>query len=159
MANWTAYQKTMRVENICFDLARRGDKQVLIEILSDFSDIDEKNSKGYSLLMLAAYHGHLDLTEELIARGADINSCDHNGNSILMGVAFKGHTEIFKCLISAGANIDYKNPKSQTALQFAEMFSRREIVKILKDQDHNIFRTFKAWSQFLTQRKSEGAFV
>src|SRR5688572_23990045 len=58
------------------------------------------NSRGYSVLMLAAYHGHTDLVKTFLSWGANPNDTDLGGNSVLMGVCFKGHTEIIDLLLS-----------------------------------------------------------
>jgi ankyrin repeat protein len=111
-----------------FTPARAGQLETVKELLFRGVSINEKNEKGHSTLMLAAYNGHFDLVQFLIAQGADVNSVDLDGNSILMGVAFKGHTSIFELLIEAGANLDYTNPKNQTALDLAVMFGRRNLI-------------------------------
>ena len=160
MTSWQEYQKTITSENECFDFARAGQTSRLIESLHSLNSINEKNLKGYSVLMLAAYNGHLDTTQKLISLGADVNGIDLSGNSILMGVAFKGHSDIARTLISAGASPNYTNAKSQNALQFAEMFSRREVIEILKgsrlSRYQMIAKTFKAWAIYLLQRRKRG---
>ncbi|MCE3009228.1 MAG: ankyrin repeat domain-containing protein [Proteobacteria bacterium] len=111
-----------------FEAARQGQKALLNECLKSGTEINMKNEKGHSALMLAAYNGHYDATEFLIQSGADVNSVDLDGNSVLMGVVFKGHTSIFELLVKAGANLDHTNPKKQSALDLAVMFGRRNLI-------------------------------
>jgi ankyrin repeat protein len=91
-------------------------------------DLNFKNEKGHSALMLAAYHGHYELTKFFISAGADVNSVDNSSNSILMGVVFKGHRQIFEILVQAGAKLDFANDKKQTALDYAILFGHRDIL-------------------------------
>ncbi|TGM96556.1 ankyrin repeat domain-containing protein [Leptospira yasudae] len=153
---WLAYKNDMRAPNPCFDFARNGDVDGLARNLRFESQIDEVDSKGYTLLMLAAYNGREEATRLLISKGADVNSTDAAGNSILMGAAFKGHTEIVRFLLEAGADKNYRNPKGQTALQFANLFGRTEVAELLSEFSTNgrlvFFGTFlKSWILYLFQ--------
>ena len=152
---WEHYQDTMTpAPGSCFDQARTGDLIGLRETWGTLRDRNEKDAKGYTVLMLAAYHGHAPMTDYLIAQGADVNTCDAAGNSVLMGAAFKGHADIIRSLLRAGAEKDYRNPKGQTALQFAHMFARHEVVQLLAPEQSSTKlrfwrRSFGAWTQFL----------
>ncbi len=108
--------------------ARSGQVGRVEEILKTGYNINSKNEKGHSILMLAAYNGHYNLVQFLISQGADINSMDYSGSSILMGVVFKGHNQIFDLLVKAGANLELQNQKKQTALDYAIMFGKRDLI-------------------------------
>ena len=73
MRSWSDYKKTMRTE------------------------IDVKDSKGHSALMLAAYNGHQETVKLLLDRGADPNSLDLSGNTILMGLLSKDTSRSLAC--------------------------------------------------------------
>lgn len=155
MRTWNQYKETMRTDTDIFEWARSGDVQRLMA--ADIGDLDLKNEKGYSPLMLAAYHGHLQACLILISRGAEVNSLDSAGNSILMGVAFKGHLEIVTMLVKHGADVSYRNPKGQSALEFAQLFGRSEVVKFLKEkQNKKAEFTFKdfllGWGSMLKRQ-------
>ncbi|XGC80664.1 ankyrin repeat domain-containing protein [Bdellovibrio bacteriovorus] len=157
MRTWNQYKQTMRTDTDVFEWARSGDVQSLMAM--NLADLHLKNEKGYSPLMLAAYHGHQQACLILITRGADVNSNDLAGNSILMGVAFKGHLEIANMLVSHGADVSYRNPKGQSALEFAQLFGRSEVVKFLKEkQNKKPEFTFKdfflGWSSMLRKKGS-----
>jgi ankyrin repeat protein len=91
-------------ENI-FLLARSGDTNKLREFveLSPELDVDQKNHKGYSPLMIAVYNGKVEAAEFLLGKGVDPNSIDLSGNTILMGAAFKGDVGLVKLLLNRGA--------------------------------------------------------
>lgn len=131
MSTWDEYKKTMVSEHPEFDWAREGDRIALAEFFRQGGSINAKNSKGYSLLMLAAYNDHWGTCAWLIQKGADVNSIDISGNSVLMGSCFKGHVRIVKLLLSAGADPFLQNCYGMTALDLAKAFGRHEVVKVL----------------------------
>ncbi|ASV10615.1 MULTISPECIES: ankyrin repeat domain-containing protein [Leptospira] len=153
--SWIEYQKSMKSENPCFDSARRGDIEALKARIGTLKHVDEKNQKGYTLLMLAAYNGQEEVSRFLISQGADPNSTDSEGNSILMGAAFKGHTKIVEILLSAGADKNYRNSKGQNAFQFSNMFGRTEVCKLLSELESTRFQRvltfFKSWILYIIQ--------
>ena len=83
---------------------------------------------GNSLLMLAAYSGHADLTTTLLAKGADPNRVNDNGQSPLAGAVFKSELEVIRRLIAGGANPRLGTP---TAIQTARIFKREDVLEIL----------------------------
>lgn len=54
-----------------FQLARSGDAPTLIRLLEKGLPPNMSNHKGDTLLMLAAYHGHVEATKTLLEAGAD----------------------------------------------------------------------------------------
>lgn len=122
--------------HIIHDYAQKGDLDLLKSAINK-SNINIRDSKGYTPLMFAAYYGHHECVSYLIEHGADINSVDHLGNSILMAVSYKGYLEIVKMLISADVDLEYRNYKGQSALDFAKIFGRLEIVEYIKNLDKN----------------------
>ena len=153
MRTWDDYKATMRAENPLLAFARNGNVEGLAQFLTP-ENIDEKNHKGYSALMLAAYNGQFEACEYLLIHGADPNSVDTSGSTILMGAAFKGHFEIVKLLVNHGADVDAENPKGQTALQFAQMFGRSEVVKYFKTKKDKaevfgLVDIVSGWSSFM----------
>ncbi|XDD51633.1 ankyrin repeat domain-containing protein [Leptospira sp. WS92.C1] len=157
---WEEFRKSMRVKNPCFDFARQGNLEALRKQIYNFQNTEEKNEKGYTLLMLAVYNGQESVTRFLISLGADVNATDPGGNSILMGAAFKGHTRIVEILLQSGADRNYKNSKGQTAFQFSKMFGRREVSELLSSQKESSFLRvlsfFKSWILYFTQCMFKG---
>lgn len=152
---WKDFQRSMSSEDFCFDLARRGDLEGLSDRLSKFGDLERKNQRGYTLLMLAAYNGREEVVRFLLSHGADVNSTDHSGNSILMGAAFKGFDKIVEVLLNSGANKNYKNSKGQNAFLFSEMFGRKRVSELLSDKKRNwSYRAasfINSWIRYFTQ--------
>nr|BFD58565.1 ankyrin repeat domain-containing protein [Bdellovibrio sp. CKG001]BFD61993.1 ankyrin repeat domain-containing protein [Bdellovibrio sp. HM001] len=135
MRTWSDYLKTAQIEDPIFASVREGQYAEVLEYLENLGNPNLRNHKGHSLLMLAAYNGHLALVSLLISCHADVDSRDDSGNTILMGAAFKGHKQIVQQLLRAGADPHAVNPKGQTALTFAEAFGRHEVAALLADLD------------------------
>ena len=113
------------------EIARRGDLPVMETFLQAGLDPDLQDTRGYSLLMIAAYNGQRTMTELLLERGADPNLPDPSGNSPLMGVCFKAEPEVARILLDHGGDTTARNAAGQTALMFAAMFAQDAIVEAL----------------------------
>ena len=111
-----------------FDAARSGDLQTLRSYVEAGAPATLTNSAGDSLLMLAAYHGHPELTAFLIECGADVNTCNDRGQSPLAGAVFKGYADVVRVLVAAGADPDAGNPSARATAQY---FQRPELVELL----------------------------
>lgn len=145
MGSWNEYKETYRTESNIYDYARAGDLRGLAHLLSvDHGlDLDAKNERGYSALMLAVYNGEQDFCEALIRGGADVNSCDAMQNTVLMAAAYKGNLYILTMLLECGANTKYKNKSQMDARDWALMFGRAEIVQYLDEHYPSLVSTSK----------------
>lgn len=154
MRTWDDYKKTMRTEDQIFNLARGGNAEALRGSITK-ENINSKDPKGYSALMLAAYNGNLEATKLLLDYGSDPNSRDNTGNTILMGAAFKGHKEIVELLVQNGADPLATNPKKQTALQFAQMFGRTEVAEYLnQSKRYAMSDQISSWLTYVFPKRS-----
>ena len=145
MRNWNDYKKTYRAKSDIFDFARVGDLRGFANLLSENAelDLDAKNHRGYSALMLAVYNGQKDFCEALLRGGADVNSRDFLGNTVLMACAFKGNLNILKLLLHFGAITTHKNKSKMNARDWALMFGRTEIIQYLDSYFPNTTGTSK----------------
>ncbi|WP_167884446.1 ankyrin repeat domain-containing protein [Leptospira ilyithenensis] len=170
VSTWENYRSTFanpdKRQAEIFDAARKGDLIGFLSLQVTQEELEAKNDKGYTALMLSAYNGREDLTNILLGYGANPNSVDHSGNSILMGVSFKGNLQLAKILIQSGADLHYASPKGQTAVQMAVLFGRTDLVEYFESLTHSdsqegemnlkrsssfrsFFRFAKAWAQYL----------
>jgi ankyrin repeat protein len=97
-------------------------KSSLDNYLSEGADINAKNNRGYTALIVAAWYDNIDAVKILIDAGADINARSQQGLTALM-VA----TLAIQPLITAGADINAKNNDGNTALM---MLAERDVVGI-----------------------------
>lgn len=121
-----------------FDAAREGNVELLQAFYQAGLDGNVADEKGYTALILAAYHGHNDAVSYLLGK-ENINACqeDNKGNTALMGAIFKGHLSVARKLMFAQCNIDETNSQGQTALMFASLFDRQSLVSELIKQGAN----------------------
>jgi ankyrin repeat protein len=131
MSTWEEFKQTMAEPSTLCAAAKNNDVVELARLLEAGADIDAKDGRGYSPLMLAAYAGHAAAFDLLLARGADRDSRDNAGNSVLMGVAFKGHLALVRRLLDAGADLSARNQHGLDARGFAATFGRHDVVALI----------------------------
>ena len=115
------------------DLARNGDATGLGALLKGGLDVDERDAKGNTLLMLASYHGKTQVVKLLLKSGATVDLRNDKGQTPLGGVAFKGYAEIATLLLDAGAD-PLADQGGQTPVDYATMFGRQEILVLLRER-------------------------
>jgi ankyrin repeat protein len=111
-----------------FDAAREGNTELLLQAVDAGLPVNLTNDKGNTLLMLAAYAGHAELTKGLLQRKADPNRLNDLGQSIIAGAVFKSHDEVVRILAEAGADPRIGKP---TAIEAAHIFGRKELMEVL----------------------------
>lgn len=109
------------IAEAAFELARNGERDRLLRFVATGLPVDLVNGSGDSLLMLAAYHGHVDTVRDLIKAGADVDKRNDRDQSPLAGAVFKNYDDVTGVLLEAGADPDAGTP---SARQIAAMFDR-----------------------------------
>ncbi|MCG5047997.1 ankyrin repeat domain-containing protein [Pectobacterium brasiliense] len=125
---------TSSLNQYLWDSARHGDIEILQTFITSHYNLNVADEKGYTAVILAAYHGHDAAVEALIKAGADPCLRDARGNTALMGAVFKGEIKIARRLIAAECNPDERNHAGQTAAMYASLFQRSELLKALKEK-------------------------
>jgi uncharacterized protein len=114
-------------------IAMREPSPKVIQVLLDSpkTNVELRNDKDESPLMLAALKGQQDLVTRLIARDADINK---PGWTPLHYAATNGHVAIMKQLLENYAFIDAQSPNGTTPLMMAAMYGSSAAVQLLLDE-------------------------
>lgn len=114
-------------------LAIREDSGRAIEALlaAPKINVELRNPKDESPLMLAAIKGQLTLAERLIARGADINK---TGWTPLHYAATNGHLRLMRLLLEQHAYIDAESPNGTTPLMMAAQYGTADAVRLLLEE-------------------------
>ncbi|KAM5153018.1 ankyrin repeat and SAM domain-containing protein 4B [Mantella aurantiaca] len=96
-------------------------------------DINTTDGDGMTPLLLAAYHGHMDVLEVVCNRGGDPNKSDIWGNTPLHHAAEKGHANCVAFLVNFGANIYSLDNNHHSPLDVANLKGRTDCVMILDE--------------------------
>ncbi|MDO6711908.1 ankyrin repeat domain-containing protein [Aliiglaciecola sp. 2_MG-2023] len=132
-------ERSNQLKKLYFDAARNGDIELLSTFYNAGLSVNIANEKGYTALILSAYNGQTETVNYLLSV-EDINPCqeDIKGNTALMGAIFKGNFRIAKSLMGLDCEVDQANQNGQTALMFATLFDRQEIIEELIAQGANV---------------------
>ena len=114
-------------------IAMREPSPKVVQVLLDSpkTNVEVRNAKDESPLMLAALKGQQDLVTRLIARDADVNK---PGWAPLHYAATGGHVAIMKLLLENYAFIDAQSPNGSTPLMMAAMYGSAAAVQLLLDE-------------------------
>ena len=92
--------------DVCWEEAvRRGDADVMRDLLSRGIDPNARDPHGQTGLMLAAHAGHLAAVQLLVDHRVDLNVTAKFGLSAVMLAVTAGHKEIAWLLARAGADL------------------------------------------------------
>ncbi|KAG0369907.1 hypothetical protein BGZ54_008476 [Gamsiella multidivaricata] len=127
-------QKSQRLMSACAE----GNVELVSRIASKFESTEElceaEPSSGYTPLMMATRHGHLEVVEALIRLGHDRDeiSRDRNNNNILMVAAEHGHQAIFEAYVTKfPRSVDMCNKQEWSPLIAAARYGAVSMVEIL----------------------------
>jgi hypothetical protein len=120
------------LQQIALDLACSGETADLAAMPDHGLPVNLADAKGNTLLMLAAYHRHVDTARTLLEHGADVDGKNDHGQTPLGGVAFKGYADVVDLPLQHGADINADNGVGMTPIMFAAMFGRTRIVEQLR---------------------------
>ncbi len=87
---------------------RRGDVDMVRELLDRGQDINAHDRHGQTALMLSSHAGDREVVELLIDYRANLNVTAKFGLSALMLAVIAGHTEIARLLARAGADLSMR---------------------------------------------------
>lgn len=110
-----------------FGMARAGETETLVSYLDAGVPVNLTNDSGDTLVMLAAYHGHVATVRALLAAGADPNRANDRGQTPIAGAVFKGERDVVRALLDGGADPAAGQP---SAIATAEMFGQAELLAL-----------------------------
>jgi ankyrin repeat protein len=104
----------------------------LLEIFLRGVPVNQRGANGDTLLMSAAFGGHIEATQALVDAGADVNASNGNGWTALLAAASNGKSGVVGLLVRAGANPKAADKSGDTPLKMAAQEGHTEIAAILK---------------------------
>uniref|UniRef100_A0A671QDT4 Histone-lysine N-methyltransferase EHMT2-like n=1 Tax=Sinocyclocheilus anshuiensis TaxID=1608454 RepID=A0A671QDT4_9TELE len=100
--------------------AKRGNLEVLMLLLSTGQvDLNVQDSGGWTPIIWAAEHRHIDVIRALLNRGADVTLRDKEMNVCLHWASFAGSAEIAELVLNAGCPLSSVNLHGDTPLHIA----------------------------------------
>jgi hypothetical protein len=108
-----------------------GETGQLEQLLALGAEINDQNGEGVTPLMIAAYHGHLEMVRALTDHGADVQTTDKDGFTAAMLADHSGHDEIVRILLARGAK---KIPRA-SAYASTDPFAADETLDTFTDCD------------------------
>ncbi|XP_053420040.1 M-phase phosphoprotein 8 isoform X2 [Nycticebus coucang] len=121
------------IPNLLRDAVKNGDYITVKVALNSNEDynLDQEDSSGMTLVMLAAAGGQDDLLRLLITKGAKVNSRQKNGTTALIHAAEKNFLTTVAILLEAGAFVNVQQSNGETALMKACKRGNSDIVRLV----------------------------
>lgn len=99
-------------------------------------NLETKNARGWTALMIAAFNGNFSQVEALVSAGANLNAVNYKGTTVLM-YAFSHYEStddphIFKFLINNGADYSAKDMAGKSIKDYAVERQTQELLEILR---------------------------
>ena len=117
----------------------RSHPEVVQMLIDAGADLEAKNEKGRSPLLLACEVGKLDAVKMLVEAGARACATDSQGDTCLILAASFGHTEIVRYLAGLKeVDVNYQGWNDDTALHTAVNEGHRDVVEVLIDAGADI---------------------
>jgi len=110
----------------------RGDKETVALFVKAGMDLNARDQKGWTALMIASLQGFTDLARYLIDKGADVNARNTDGYTALMEAVYKGHSETVRLLIEKRADVNARSDGGLTSLMIASAVGRADIAEALR---------------------------
>lgn len=113
------------------DVCKDKDVNYVTNILRHKSTLFEKNDAGWSPIIVAAYHGNLEVVKWLVGVGADINDINHNGTTVAMYykeyIKRTGNYSGLDVLLKLGSNLYIKDYRGLTVFDYLKNDEDKEL--------------------------------
>ncbi|AXS80821.1 ankyrin repeat domain-containing protein [Dechloromonas sp. HYN0024] len=132
-------------DDIGFDLTRAGfakaaeagDRQACLRFVRAGFDVDTRDARDWTPLMIAAFYGREQLALMLLESGADIYATDGGGYSSLHWAAFSGYLELVRLLLQRGLPANTPSNAGITPLLQAAARGHVAVVRLLLEFQAN----------------------
>jgi ankyrin repeat protein len=112
--------------------AAEGDVAQTERLAAAGADLDARDDRGRTPLMVAAHRGAHDVARVLIAAGADLNALDHDRYDVLTIAAVEDDEALVRMAVAAGADTGLvTSPYDGTALIAAAHLGHDGVVRAL----------------------------
>jgi uncharacterized protein len=131
------------------DVAKRGDRDSLRDLLREGADVNASHGDGMSALHWAAAAGDAEMAAMLVQAGANVKSVTRIGHYTPLHLAVKGGSAaVAGILLEAGADVNARTvPGATTALHLAAASGSAEAVKLLLSRGAEVNAREAEWGQ------------
>jgi ankyrin repeat protein len=111
--------------------AEQQEREIAHLLLSRGADVNQRNTRGESALLLAADAGDAELVRALLDKEADVNVSNKDGWTPLFFAANRGKADFVRALLDKGADINAKSVRGGTPLMVAARSGSAEAIELL----------------------------
>ena len=117
-----------------FQFIEKGDVSGLRGMIEKGADVDAKDRRGQTGLIIASSKGDDQVVELLLKAGAEVGGTDLYGLTPLMSALANGHEQVAERLLASGADVKTRDKRLMTALAYAVTSGSTNMVKSLLDK-------------------------
>ncbi|MGM9968071.1 MULTISPECIES: ankyrin repeat domain-containing protein [unclassified Rummeliibacillus] len=110
------FTKDKDTKQTLLNAVHQQDVYAVKKLIRSGADLDQRNERGRTPLMIATYNNDVEIAKILIATGADVNIQDDMHNTPFLYAAAEGYLDILKLSTKAGANPTSTDRYGNTAL-------------------------------------------
>jgi len=110
-------KKEVWIEGDLFDAIKRGDNELVRQLLEEGED-PEKRQDTMTALHCAAIWGQPQIATVLLEAGADVNAKNGNGATALHGAVFFGRVDVVRVLMNYQVDVMIRNDRGKKATDF-----------------------------------------
>uniref|UniRef100_A0A8C3MVW8 Uncharacterized protein n=1 Tax=Geospiza parvula TaxID=87175 RepID=A0A8C3MVW8_GEOPR len=116
----------------CLHHAAKNGNLEMVELLLSTGqvDVNAQDSGGWTPIIWAAEHKHIEVIRRLLTRGADVTLTDNEENICLHWASFTGSAEIAEVLLNAQCDLHAVNFHGDTPLHIAARESYHDCVSL-----------------------------
>jgi folate-dependent phosphoribosylglycinamide formyltransferase PurN len=122
---WRAARCIEQEHRVLIQASESGQLPIVTKILDQLPQLlNQKNDKGWSPLIVAAYHGHFELVAYMLRRGGNPNDCGLKGTTVLMYAktkmlhAAEPNYSLLSLLIESGADVTRRDGLGKTIIDY-----------------------------------------
>lgn len=123
--------KGKKAESLLFASAKKGDVATIQRLLKQGVNVDARDEKQRTALLLATWEDHPKVAKVLIDNGGDVNAQDQQQDSPFLVAGAQGRIDILKMTLAHGADLKSTNRYGGNALIPASEKGYPEAVRLL----------------------------
>jgi len=120
-----------QLDELLLDSSMQGNLDLVQVLLKFRADVEVRNEKHNTPLMLASFFGKKKVVEFLLKSNANIEARGELGFTPLTFASQEGHNDVVECLLKYSANVQAQSNVGSTPLGIAALRNNKETVLIL----------------------------